>query len=104
MNSGKLEFDLFYELLRIRRIEEAIADRYSEEKMRCPMHLSIGQEGVAVGVCKALEKEDMMISHHRCHAHYLAKGGSLKKKWLLSFMERKLGALLEEPAPCTLSI
>ena len=65
-------------MLRIRRIEEAIADKYSEQKMRCPTHLSIGQEGVAVGVAEAISKEDMMVSNHRAHAHYLAKGGDLK--------------------------
>lgn len=69
---------LFRETLRIRRIEEAIADRYSEQKMRCPVHLSIGQEAVAVGVCKAVLHSDYLISNHRAHAHYLAKGGNLK--------------------------
>ena len=73
------QIDLFFKMLRIRRIEEAIADRYSEQKMRCPTHLSIGQEGVAVGVSEALKDEDLIMSTHRCHAHYLAKGGDLKK-------------------------
>lgn len=62
---------------RIRAVEEAIAARYAEQKMRCPTHLSIGQEGVAVGVCAALEPEDTAVSGHRAHAHYLAKGGNL---------------------------
>lgn len=66
-------------MLRIRRIEEAIADRYSGQKMRCPTHLSIGQEGIAVGVSEALSHEDLIMSNHRAHAHYLAKGGNLKK-------------------------
>ncbi|MGE0197522.1 MAG: thiamine pyrophosphate-dependent dehydrogenase E1 component subunit alpha [Simkaniaceae bacterium] len=79
MENESLELDLFFEILRIRRIEETIADRYAEQKMRCPMHFSIGQEAIAVGVCKALEKKDAIISHHRCHAHYLAKGGNLNK-------------------------
>lgn len=67
------------ELLRIRMIEEAIANRYAEQKMRCPVHLSIGQEAIAVGVCSHLTKEDYVVSGHRAHAHYLAKGGDLKK-------------------------
>lgn len=71
--------DLFFKMLRIRRIEEAIADRYSEQKMRCPTHLSIGQEGIAVGVSEALHNEDLIMSNHRAHAHYLAKGGDLKQ-------------------------
>ena len=68
---------LFYSMLRIRRVEEAIADRYSEQEMRCPMHLCIGQEAIAAGVCAALEGADMVFSNHRAHGHYLAKGGSL---------------------------
>lgn len=73
-----LSVDLYKEMLRIRLIEESIAKRYHEQKMRCPMHLSIGQEAVAVGVCKAVLSTDYLISNHRAHAHYLAKGGSLK--------------------------
>jgi pyruvate dehydrogenase E1 component alpha subunit len=46
--------------------------------MRCPVHLSIGQEAVPVGVCAALNLKDEIVSTHRCHAHYLAKGGDLK--------------------------
>lgn len=69
--------DLFYSMLRIRRIEESIAERYSEQKMRCPTHLSIGQEAIAVGVCQGLDEKDKAYSSHRAHAHYLAKGGSL---------------------------
>ncbi|MCB1110499.1 MAG: thiamine pyrophosphate-dependent dehydrogenase E1 component subunit alpha [Chlamydiia bacterium] len=65
-------------MLRIRMIEEAIANRYSEQKMRCPTHLSIGQEAIAVGVSEALDRNDLVMSNHRAHAHYLAKGGDLK--------------------------
>ena len=75
----ELQISLFYEMLRIRRIEEAIDLRYKEQRMRCPIHLSIGQEAVAVGVCFHLKKEDAVFSNHRSHAHYLAKGGSLSK-------------------------
>jgi pyruvate dehydrogenase E1 component alpha subunit len=68
----------FYrEMLRIRAVEEEIAARYAEQKMRCPVHLSIGQEAVAVGVSAALGVDDQAVSTHRCHAHYLAKGGDL---------------------------
>jgi len=73
-------FDLlrvFREMLRIRTVEEAIAVRYAEQSMRCPVHLSIGQEAVAVGVSAALGAGDQAVSTHRCHAHYLAKGGDL---------------------------
>ena len=70
--------DLYYNMLRIRMIEEKIAELYSEQEMRCPVHLSIGQEAPAVGVCSLLNKKDIAMSAHRAHAHYLAKGGSLK--------------------------
>ena len=65
------------DMLRIRMIEESIAERYAEQEMRCPVHLSIGQEGAAVGVCHALQHTDRVFSTHRCHAHYLAMDGNL---------------------------
>lgn len=74
-----ISLELFQEMLRIRMIEEAIGLKYSEQKMRCPVHLSIGQEAVAVGVCKNVTRSDYLVSSHRAHAHYLAKGGSLEK-------------------------
>lgn len=64
-------------MLRIRLVEESIAKKYSEQKMRCPTHLSIGQEAIAVGVCANLTSQDQVLSTHRAHAHYLAKGGCL---------------------------
>jgi pyruvate dehydrogenase E1 component alpha subunit len=75
---GRL-LDLYGKMLRIRLVEEAIADHYGEGEMRCPVHLSIGQEAAAVGVCEALAPTDKVYSTHRCHAHYLAKGGNLNR-------------------------
>lgn len=69
--------ELYKSMYRIRLVEESIADKYSEQKMRCPTHLSIGQEAIAVGVCSNLGVEDKVLSSHRAHAHYLAKGGCL---------------------------
>jgi len=68
---------LLFQMKRIRFIEETIAARYPEGKMRCPTHLSIGQEAVAAAVGLALRGDDMVMSGHRAHAHYLAKGGNL---------------------------
>ena len=70
---------LYHEMLRIRMVEEKIAELYHEKEIRCPVHLSIGQEAVAVGVCQNLNREDKIVTAHRSHAHYLAKGGNLKK-------------------------
>ena len=74
-----LKKKLFFEMSRIRFVEQTIAKRYNEQEMRCPVHLSIGQEAIAVGVCQNLDKQDKIVTAHRSHAHYLAKGGSLKK-------------------------
>ena len=70
---------LYSEMLRIRMIEEELVRRYSEQEMRCPVHFSIGQEAIAVGVCQTLRQEDSVLSGHRSHAHYLARGGDLKR-------------------------
>lgn len=69
---------LHYQMLRIRMVEEKIAKLYPEQEIRCPMHLYIGQEAIAVGVCANLTKDDYVMSNHRSHGHYLAKGGDLK--------------------------
>ena len=69
---------LYYQMLRIRTVEEKIAGLYPEQEMRCPVHLCIGQEAVAVGVCANLAPDDYVLSNHRSHGHYLAKGGNLK--------------------------
>ena len=69
--------DLLYRMKRIRHVEEEIAGRYTQWKMRCPTHLSIGQEAIAAAVGKALRREDFAVSGHRAHAHYLGKGGNL---------------------------
>ena len=73
---------LFRDLLRVRLVEEAIAEHYTRWQMRCPVHLSIGQEAAAVGVCSLLRPEDRAMSGHRSHAHYLAKGGDLRRMLL----------------------
>lgn len=66
-------------MLLIRLVEEKIALLYPEQEIRCPTHLSIGQEAAASGVCAALGQSDYVFSTHRCHSHYLAKGGDVKQ-------------------------
>ena len=70
---------LFRSMLRIRRVQERIDAEYLHDRMKTPVHLCIGQEAIAVGVCAALRKDDYIQSNHRSHGHYLAKGGDLKK-------------------------
>ena len=74
----KTAIELFQCMKLIRFVEETIARRYREQKMRCPTHLSIGQEAVAAGVCLALNRDDQVFGTHRSHAHYIAKGGDIK--------------------------
>lgn len=61
----------------IRMVEETIAVRYSESKMRCPTHLCTGQEAISAAVGLALRRDDFVVSTHRSHGHYLGKGGNL---------------------------
>ncbi|MCX5751952.1 MAG: thiamine pyrophosphate-dependent dehydrogenase E1 component subunit alpha [Candidatus Saganbacteria bacterium] len=70
---------LYYEMLRIRLVEENLASLYSEQEMRCPVHLCAGQEAIAVGVCANLKTDDYVMSNHRSHGHFLAKGGNLNE-------------------------
>ena len=76
--NSELGLKLLRHMRRIRTVEEEIATRYPEGKMRCPTHLSIGQEAVPAAVAECVRQTDFAVSTHRGHAHYLAKGGDLK--------------------------
>lgn len=71
--------NFYRSLYRIRRVEQEIARIYPIDRIRSPIHLSIGQEAVSVGVCEALQPSDVVFGSYRSHALYLAKGGNLKK-------------------------
>lgn len=75
--STKLNLRLYADMYRIRAVEEEISRRYSQGQMRCPVHLSIGQEAIPAVFADNVRKTDFAISTHRGHAHYLAKGGDL---------------------------
>lgn len=70
---------LYRSLYRTRRVEEEVARIYPTDKIKSPIHLSIGQESVAVGVCDVLERGDVVFGTYRGHALYLAKGGDLQR-------------------------
>src|SRR5258708_29078356 len=61
----------------IGRFEEEVAGIYPADKIKSPVHLSIGQESVAVGVCDVLAADDLAGGTYRGHAVYIAKGGDL---------------------------
>lgn len=79
MDFPDLYEELFYKALRIRLVEERIIEVYPSDKVQSPVHMSIGQEAVAVGICHSLKPSDLLFSSYRSHAFYLAKGGSLPK-------------------------
>src|SRR5260370_6174894 len=78
LNARPLRLELHRQLLRVRHGEHLLARLYKDQEMRTPTHFGLGQEAVAVGVCSALNSDDVVYSHHRCHNHYLAKGGDFE--------------------------
>lgn len=70
--------ELYRLLSLIRLVQLKIEEVYHLDEMKTPVHLCIGQEAIAAGVCYVLQKDDYVFSNHRGHGHYLAKGGDLK--------------------------
>ena len=73
-----LNLRLLMTMKSIREVELKIAKEYSKKMMRCPVHLSVGQEAPSAALSLLINKSDFAVSTHRGHAHYLAKGGNLK--------------------------
>ncbi len=71
-------FALYERMLLIRRTEERLRDENKAGNLPGAVHLYIGEEAIATGVCAHLSDSDMITSTHRGHGHYLAKGGDLK--------------------------
>lgn len=63
----------------VRQVEQFISDAYDESWMRCPTHLSIGQEATPAVLSQFISRQDFCVSGHRAHAHYLSKGGNLAR-------------------------
>ncbi len=77
--SKKVLRELYLSMLRIQVVELKIDELYHEDEMKTPVHLCLGQEAVAAGVCLNLDTEDYVFTNHRGHGHYIAKGGNIKK-------------------------
>jgi len=71
-------YRMYQTMLKIRLFEEKLIELYPQQEIRCPVHLYIGQEAIAAGVCMNLKRYDYVFSNHRSHGHYIAKGGDLK--------------------------
>lgn len=69
--------EMFRKALLIRRVEEKIIDLYPTDKVQSPVHLSIGQEAVSVGLCASVGADDLIFGSYRSHALYIACGGDL---------------------------
>ena len=82
MVKKKFDFELaYYKYRKIRRTEEKIVEIYDTDKIKSPVHLSIGQESIAVGCSLATSKDDAIFSNYRGHAHFIAHDGNYKAFW-----------------------
>jgi TPP-dependent pyruvate/acetoin dehydrogenase alpha subunit len=72
--SGEQLREFLREMLLIRRFEEKVEERFRAGELPGFLHVAIGQEAVAVGVCAAMEDGDVFGSTHRAHGHTLARG------------------------------
>lgn len=80
MPGERLIKKMYFQMLRLRLIEEKISAIYHEaDEIKTPTHLYTGQEAVAVGVCENLTPKDTVSPYHRSHGWYLAKGGDLNR-------------------------
>ena len=70
---------MYRQMAKIRAFEEQVNELYKGAKMPGLAHLYVGEEGVAVGVCEALRRDDFITSTHRGHGHCLAKGASVNR-------------------------
>lgn len=77
MHTKDLVARLYKRMSLIRRFELRLAEIYHTDAVKSPIHLSVGQESIAVGVCDPLEIDDIVSNTYRCHATYIAKGGDL---------------------------
>lgn len=75
---SKVLLKLYTLMLKIRLAEEAVAECYLKQEITMYIHLYIGQEAIATGICMHLKKGDFIFSNHRSHGHFVARGGGLK--------------------------
>lgn len=73
----KIAEEIYRIMVKIRRFDETIIQLYADGEIPGFMHLYIGEEAIAAGICAALRKSDYITSTHRGHGHCIAKGGRL---------------------------
>jgi TPP-dependent pyruvate/acetoin dehydrogenase alpha subunit len=77
-NSNTNDADLYREMLRIRLFEETVLEEFQRGRFLGTTHTYIGQEANAVGVLSNFSQEDVVVSNHRSHGHFLAYGGDMR--------------------------
>ena len=71
--------DLHRFMLRLRRCEESLIKEYHPaDEMRCPVHFCVGQEAVPAALSLLIKPDDYLLSHHRTHGYFLARGAPMK--------------------------
>jgi len=75
INNGLAFYRAMY---RIRRFEETVLEEFKRGVFAGTTHTSLGQEANAVGVISALQPQDIIVTNHRCHGHFLAYGGDMR--------------------------
>lgn len=77
-----LQLSLYKKMYLIREAEIAICTRYASDRMKTPMHMSMGSEAIAAGVCEALGPQAQVLGTYRSHALYIAKTGDTDRFFL----------------------
>jgi TPP-dependent pyruvate/acetoin dehydrogenase alpha subunit len=72
------EKKLYHCMYRIRRFEETVLDEFKRGVFSGTTHTYIGQEANAAGVIGCLQEQDVIVTNHRCHGHFLAYGGEMR--------------------------
>lgn len=69
---------LYEKLFLIRKFEEEIEPLFQKNELLGTVHCCNGQEAIAAGIISALSKDDIVVSNHRCHGHYIAHTGDIE--------------------------
>lgn len=78
--SRDIALELYAFMVRLRRMQLALMEEYHPaDEMRCPIHFCVGQEAVPAALSRVISTSDYLLSHHRSHGYFLAKGGNLNE-------------------------
>ena len=83
MTDDSKQISLYKLMVLINQIEEKIAEEYDNNEIHTPIHLSVGQEAISVGICSHLMQKDFVFSTHRSHAH---RSGRILSREALHFL------------------